>query len=70
LCSDDLLSSTFHRRLLPLLSARAIIGGVKPLLLAPAVAGLLGLPLLVSACGGSSASGTELPPGIDPNGLS
>jgi hypothetical protein len=53
-----LLSLTFHRRLLGLLSGRAIIESVKPraLLLAPSLAGLVGLSLLVSACGGSPGS--------------
>lgn len=46
------LSSTFHCRVLALLSGRAIIGSVNRL--APALAGLVGLSLLVSACGGSS----------------
>ena len=58
------LSSVFHRRLLWLLSGRAIIESVNPsrrqrpraLLLAPALTGLVGLSLLVSACGASAGS--------------
>jgi hypothetical protein len=50
------LSSTFHRRLLRLLSGHVIIDAVKPLRLASVLAGVVGLSLLVSACGGSSGS--------------
>jgi hypothetical protein len=56
-----MLSSTFHRRLLWLLSGRAIIEIVNPFAdrtggLAPALAAVVGLTLLVSACGGSPRS--------------
>jgi len=74
------LSTNFHRRLLRLLSGRAIIESVnrftdptrrldrprrpstprrrrpRALLLAPALAGLVGLSLLAAACGGSPGS--------------
>ncbi len=52
------LSSTFHRRLLRLLSGRVIIRSVysRALLIAPVLAGMVGLSLLVSACGGSPGS--------------
>jgi hypothetical protein len=49
------LSSTIHWGLLGLLSSRAIIDGVKPLLVA-ALAGVAGLSLVVSACGSSPGS--------------
>jgi len=48
------LSSTFHRGLLRLLSGRAKIENVKPLLLASALAA--GLSLLAAACGSSPGS--------------
>jgi hypothetical protein len=49
------LSTNVHRRLVRLLSGRAIIESMNRLL-APTVAGLVGLSLLVTACGGSSTS--------------
>ncbi len=50
-----MLSTNFHRRLVRLLSGRAIIESVNRLL-ATTLAGLVGLSLLATACGGSSAS--------------
>ena len=49
------LSTNVHRRLVRLLSGRAIIESMHRLL-ALTVAGLVGLALLVTACGGSSTS--------------
>ena len=49
------LSTDVHRRLVRLLSGRAIIESMHRLL-AFTVAGLVGLALLVTACGGSSTS--------------
>jgi hypothetical protein len=54
------LSSTFHRRLLPLLSHRAIIEGVKLLLRTTALAGVVVLSLLVSACGSPGSRVAQL----------
>lgn len=60
--SAEPLSSTFHRRLPGLLSDRAIIDSVnalrqsRTLFLASALAGVVGLSLLASACGGSAGS--------------
>jgi hypothetical protein len=60
--SPEPLSSAFHSRLVALLSDRAIIDSVnvlrrsRALLLVSALAGLVGLSLLVSACGGSPGS--------------
>jgi hypothetical protein len=54
----EALSSTFHCRLPGLLSGLVIIGSVhpRPLLLAPALATLAGLSLVVCACGGSTGN--------------
>ena len=54
------VSSAFHGRLAWLLSGRAIIEGVNPVAALSAVAGLAGLSLLASACGGAAASQAQL----------
>lgn len=53
------LSSSFHPQLVGLLSGRAIIDSVptRALHTASALAGLAGLSLLLTACGGSSSPG-------------
>jgi hypothetical protein len=54
------LSTNFHRRLLPLLSRRATIESVN--VMASVLAGLAGVSLVVSGCGGSPSSGASTAP--------